>query len=109
MKTNTDLRSNRRRWVLPFAVLLFISVACSLPSLLPWGDQVDDKPTATPLPPTATPAPLPPDLIEVAPPPGSRLPLDGILKLYFNQPMNQASVEAVLQSVVVSENGNRQP
>ncbi|MBG7609851.1 MAG: Ig-like domain-containing protein, partial [Anaerolineae bacterium] len=109
MNKNTDIRLNPSRWAIIFTFVLLISAACALPSMLPWGNKSDDNPTTTPPPPTATPAPLPPELVEVQPPAGSRLPLDGILKFYFNQPMNQASVENVLHSVVISENGDSQP
>jgi uncharacterized protein YfaS (alpha-2-macroglobulin family) len=39
---------------------------------------------------------LPPALVETEPPVGSQIPLNGPLTFYFNQPMNQASVEGAL-------------
>ena len=51
--------------------------------------------TPTPPPPTPTPLPpLPPQVIQVTPPPGEELPLDAPLQLTFDQPMDPASVEA---------------
>ncbi|MEN8172191.1 MAG: Ig-like domain-containing protein, partial [Chloroflexota bacterium] len=107
MKTKTLPQSITARWTLALIVVLFVSLACTLPSILSSALQDDEVPTATatPAPPTATPEPLPPDLIEVQPPPGSRLPLDGTLRLYFNQPMDRASVETAIQGKVVREDG----
>jgi len=42
--------------------------------------------------------PLPPALVETAPMQGSELPLSGPLTLYFNQPMDTASVESALSA-----------
>jgi hypothetical protein len=41
--------------------------------------------------------PLPPAIVESDPPPGGELTLDGLLTLYFNQPMQRASVESALR------------
>ena len=58
---------------------------------------VESIPSATVLPqPTPTPQPLPPALVEVDPPLGADFPLQGPLTLYFNQAMDQLSVEAAL-------------
>ena len=96
-----------------FTVLLLVSMACSLPS---FGQKATEEPvqpgqagepqpgttsepgatpTAQPSP-TLPPEPLPPALVEASPLPGSTLPLQGEITLYFNQPMDQASVEAAL-------------
>jgi uncharacterized protein YfaS (alpha-2-macroglobulin family) len=48
-------------------------------------------PTATPLPPD-----LPPALVETDPLPGAQVALQNPITLYFNQPMQRASVEAAL-------------
>ena len=88
------------------SLLLLVSLACSLPGL--------GKPEATETPalevegatieqtPTQAAGPigtiheLPPALVETDPPAGSQLPLDGTITLYFNQPMDAASVEGAL-------------
>jgi hypothetical protein len=96
--TNKGKTRHARRGIATFLILL--TLACSLPSQF-------GQPTATPTPtnaptlavaaPTATPQPLPPTLVEAQPAPGSELSQDGAITLYFNQPMNRASVEAALQ------------
>ncbi len=83
-------------------VLLVASLACSLPGLTP-SSGIEPASTAgssTSLPPTATPPPptLPPALVESNPAPGAELPLDSDVTLYFNQAMDQASVEAALST-----------
>ncbi|MBN1137508.1 MAG: Ig-like domain-containing protein [Anaerolineae bacterium] len=51
--------------------------------------------TATPAPPTATPMPLPPPrLLERSPAPGEEQPVDAPIEITFDEPMDQASVEA---------------
>ena len=69
------------------AVLLLLSLACSLPGIsLPFGRT----PTPTPLP------SLPPTLAESDPVPGAEMDPSGPITLYFDQPMDRASVEAAL-------------
>ncbi len=52
-------------------------------------------PTATPAPPTATPLPLPPArLLLRSPAPGEEQPVDAPIEVTFDEPMDQASVEA---------------
>ncbi len=85
--------SVRYRRVAAITGLLLLTLACGLPaaiqSLAP-----TETPTSPPTPTvTPTPQPLPPALVEVDPPPGSRLPLDGSITLFFNQAMERASVE----------------
>src|SRR3990172_8721367 len=78
-----------------FALLLAsASLACSLPGFF----TPSPTPAALIAPATATPPPppLPPALVESLPPPGSEIPLTGPITLYFNQAMNQASVEAAV-------------
>ena len=80
-------------------LLIILTVSCSLPRV--------GSPTATPPEPTAaptdtprptpTPQPLPPAVVENDPPVGSELPLNGPITLYFNQPMERASVEAAMR------------
>ncbi|GAB4495127.1 MAG: Ig-like domain-containing protein [Anaerolineales bacterium] len=86
----------------PFTTLLLgitlLSLACTMP-LMGAVTPTPTTPTATftPAPPTATPrADLPPALIEVQPPIGSEIALKGAVTLYFNQPMQRASVEAAI-------------
>ncbi len=78
------------------SLLLLLSLACSLPGLAVTSTAPPPTPTA---PPTATPRPLPPTLVELDPPPGSTLggPRQA-LTLYFDQPMDTASVEAALHT-----------
>lgn len=90
------------------AVLIFVSLACSLPSRSETEEEVQTLDTApvdtegpllTPTlspPPTPTAQPLPPALIEANPPSGSDIPLHGSLIFYFNQPMDRGSVEGAL-------------
>lgn len=80
-------------------VLLVVSLACNLPIV----DETPVPPTLAPgasptPPPTPTPQqPVPPTLVEIDPPPGARVPLNGPLTLYFSHPMNHRSVEAGLR------------
>jgi len=78
----------RRILTTAVAAVLLLSLACSLPGLsLPFGRST---PTPTRL------APLPPTLAESDPAPGEELAPSGPLTLYFDQPMDRASVEAAL-------------
>jgi alpha-2-macroglobulin len=64
----------------------------STPAVEPTGSvPVSEAPA--PQPPAE---PLPPALVETYPPPGAELPLSGPITLYFNQPMDTASVEGAL-------------
>ena len=86
------------RW-LPL-VLILASLACALPfggQPTPTRRGLFSTPTLPPEP-TPTPVPLPPDVVESDPPQSVELPLDGPITLYFNQPMDRASVEAALSS-----------
>lgn len=78
--------------------ITLLSLACTMPlmgAVTP--TPVSPTVTFTPAPPTATPrADLPPALIEVEPPIGSEIALKGAVTLYFNQPMQRASVEAAI-------------
>ena len=80
--------SPRRVLSTAMAVLLLLSLACALPGVtLPFGHST---PTPTPLP------PLPPTLAETDPVEGEEFNPAGPLTLYFDQPMDRASVEAAL-------------
>jgi len=107
----TSLHLNRARLRVAglFAVVLLATLACSLPFM---SEETPVVPSATveepaevskaatstatppPPPPTPTPQPLPPGLVESDPPIGSEIPLDASITLYFNQPMDRASVDA---------------
>ena len=101
--------SRHRLMLATLAVLLLVSLACALPSALqPAAPGVTATPAPTPTI-TPTPQPLPPALIEMDPPPGTRLPLDGALTLYFNQPMQRATVETALRLELALEDGTMQP
>jgi alpha-2-macroglobulin len=96
MKNLPLFPKTKRQWLAATALLIFAALACGLPSSIQSISPLDDevaapRPTITP-----TPQPLPPELIEVDPAPGSRLALDSALTLYFNQAMQRASVEAAL-------------
>jgi uncharacterized protein YfaS (alpha-2-macroglobulin family) len=79
--------------------LIAVSLACSMPGIgRPTSTPTSSKPaTATLPPPTPTPAvPLPAALAESVPQAGAELPLNSPITLYFNQPMDRASVEGAL-------------
>ena len=105
--------NNRQKVNLFFTILVLVSMACSLPGLgkktatetapVLQGEQSQPKPTGeenvaptAPPSPTSTPAPLPPALVEASPPTGSALALNEAITLFFNQAMEQTSVEAAL-------------
>ena len=84
-------------------LLLVVSLACSLPGVLqgsptptPGGVETSTEPVSEVTGPKEPATPLPPALVETYPPPGAELPLSGPLTLYFNQPMDTASVEGAL-------------
>jgi alpha-2-macroglobulin len=96
-------RSSRAVLLIVLNLLLVVSLACSLPGM--FGPSPTSTPTAEPtgsVPVSEVPAPqppaepLPPALVETYPPPGAELPLSGPITLYFNQPMDTASVEGAL-------------
>lgn len=82
-------------------ILISLSLACSLPFVT---RETPTPPTPTqgvgeivteapPPPPTPTPNPLPPALVESDPNPNQEISLTTPITLYFNQAMDQASVE----------------
>jgi uncharacterized protein YfaS (alpha-2-macroglobulin family) len=96
-------QNTRLRLLLLFNILLITSLSCSLPRFF----QGDPTPTTSSLPlesdstaespaPTTPATPLPPALVESYPPPGAEVALTGPITLYFNQPMDTASVEGAL-------------
>jgi uncharacterized protein YfaS (alpha-2-macroglobulin family) len=87
-------------------VLLLVSSACSFPSgetetpTPSPSQEIVERATATiPAIPTPTPRPLPPDLVESEPFPNSEVGLDGSVIFYFNQAMDQTSVEAAFSGL----------
>ncbi len=101
MKT-TNLPRTKMPTTILVALLLLFSLACGLPaaiqSVVP-GDTPIPTPTITP-----TPQPLPPALVEVDPPPGSRLALDQPLTFYFNQAIVADSAEEAIQVQFLTSN-----
>ena len=96
-KGTSRRKSHRLVYTLPL-IFILVSLACSLPTggkTTPTPTQ--ESPQAIPAQPTATPNPMPAGLAESQPPAGGELPLNGPITLYFNQPMDRASVEAALQ------------
>lgn len=96
------MREKRLREVLGSlaALLILLSLACAMPfstSPTPASTQASN-PTALPAASTLEAKSLPPALIESQPPPGAEIPLQGPITLYFNQPMDQASVEAAMRT-----------
>lgn len=93
--------SHSRTKIIPLLVsavilLIAISLACNLPAGLQ-ERFFASKSTATPTPsPTFTPQPLPPTILESEPPAGSSIPLQEPITIYFNQDMDQASVESAI-------------
>ena len=84
-------------WLAGTTILLtVISLACNLPAGLQ-ERFIDSQatPTTTPLP-TFTPQPLPPAIVETNPVAGSTISVQGSITFYFNQNMDQASVENAL-------------
>lgn len=84
-------------------VLLVTSLSCSLPGFLggsptetPVTPAVDSEPVVASTLPAVPATPLPPALVESYPPPGAEVALSGPITLYFNQPMDTASVEGAM-------------
>lgn len=97
------------RWAtLAPIVLILVSLACSrpgpgTPTLAPTSATPD---LASNLPsPTPTRRTLPPALVEATPTPGTEIPLNSLITLFFNQPMDRASVEDALsvQAFLISD------
>jgi len=87
-------------------LLLLVSSACSFPSgetetpTPSPSQEIVERATATfPAIPTPTPRSLPPDLVESEPFPNSEVGLDGSVIFYFNQAMDQTSVEAAFSGL----------
>jgi len=103
--TGRSLRNQRVVIAGIVLIILAVSLACGLPFGGNPTPRVQEgaSPTPPPAQPTATPQPLPPGLIESDPPIDGELPLSGPITLYFNQPMDRASVEAALTGQMQQE------
>ena len=93
----------QKSWIKVLSVLVMISSllgGCQLPwQTSPEEKNQDSVSLATPYVPAETPQPrqdLPPALVEVTPVPDSVVSLQQPISLYFNQPMDTASVEAAV-------------
>ena len=78
-------------------VLALTALACNLPAGL--GERLQvwwGSPTPSPAP-TFTPQPLPPVIVETDPPAGSTISIGSPIRLYFNQDMDESSVEDALK------------
>ncbi len=102
-ETSPTQRSMRFSLLAVLNLLLIVSLACSLPGVFqgsptptPTGVDTSSETLSEVTAPKAPATPLPPALVEAYPPPGAELPLDGPITLYFNQPMDTASVEGAL-------------
>jgi alpha-2-macroglobulin len=104
IEENLRTRSRRRLSLLAvFNLLLIVSLACSMPGVLqgsptptPTSESTSSEPVSGVTVPKEPVKPLPPALVETYPPPGAELPLRGPITLYFNQPMDTASVEGAM-------------
>jgi uncharacterized protein YfaS (alpha-2-macroglobulin family) len=75
-------------------VLALTALACSFPGC---GQQGTPQPTPRPTVDVASLPPTTPRIVAQRPYPGEELPLDGSIDIYFDQPMDKASVEAALR------------
>lgn len=108
-QTKCRRTARKMRGLAWLSLLLLVSMACSTPGLEPTllveatqAPAVEEEAAADPTPtqpsgPVGEPQELPPALVETDPPAGAQIPLDGTVALYFNQPMDAASVEGALQ------------
>ncbi len=88
--------NHRPRLLTAIALILLASLACSLPGItLPFGAPRTPVATASPSP-TPMP-PLPPALVETDPALGEELRPGRAIRLFFDQPMDRASVEAAFR------------
>ena len=88
-----------RKFILILALFVLVFSACSLADEIPLPNGF--VATSTPQEALATPTALqaeilPPEVVETAPLSGSRIPLQGEIVFYFNQPMDRVSVESAL-------------
>ncbi len=92
--------------ILAIYAILIVGLACGFPiggDPTPRQPENLPSPTLPPPPPTATPNPLPPGLVESDPPARAEVASKGPITLFFNQPMDRASVEFALASQMQQE------
>ncbi len=96
MKTGAYMNKALSILILLAMVLSACAQATPVPTVQQAPTAVPTKAaTATPAPPTATPMPLPPArLLQRSPAPGEEQPVDAPIEVTFDEPMDQASVEA---------------
>lgn len=101
MRSSHSARGMHREPPVFFSIIsLLILVSLGL-TLVGCGKATPEKATPTPQStptstPTRAPQTLPPALVETDPLPGAQIALQNPITLYFNQPMQRASVEAAL-------------
>ncbi len=89
---NGGIKTLGRLGVLFLAIVLLAGCNLFIPQQTP-------TPTSTGVLPAVSVGPLPPALVETSPIAGGVIPVAGEITLYFNQPMNRSSVEAVIQTI----------
>lgn len=87
------VESWRSKLYAALTALVLVSLACSLPFVR----QTQPVATQPPTLPSPQPVRLPPAVVEASPLPGTTLPLDAGVALFFNQPMDRLSVEGALK------------
>lgn len=105
MKIHSPLLKFSCRWTAILPVFFVLTLACSLPSVFQSVSPAGDATSAPPPTITPTPQPLPPDLAEVDPPPGTQLAIDDSITLYFNQAMERTSVEQAVRAQAALDDG----
>ncbi|MFO8035043.1 MAG: Ig-like domain-containing protein [Anaerolineales bacterium] len=96
MAAKRSLWFRRVLWLL--AIILLLAQACKLPAGLVARFKEPTATAALTPTPTRTPQPLPPAVVETEPARGSQIPLSGPITFYFNQAMDQASVEGAFRT-----------
>ena len=94
---NKKLHNLRLRNAVILVILMFTGSACSFPNLFAATPTPEAQPTTVIE--NKTPDMLSPSLVEITPLPGSELSLNNSFRLYFDQPMDRASVEGAIKIV----------
>ena len=87
----------KRRLTLLLGILFATSLSCTLPSVFQLRGQEAETPASALDASSIELPPLPPSLVETQPTQGEELPLQNPIYLYFDQPMDQASVAIALE------------